>query len=107
MEGDHARVRGTLGDVPLDPLVGTLLDDLRLEPPRESPHLDREERSRIVALVNALESVHELGPVLELSPAVVGDLDRHGHVDRLLDRHPPAAAALTGRGPALVVAFVG
>ena len=33
VEGDHAGVRQALGDVPLDPLVRPLLDDLGLEPP--------------------------------------------------------------------------
>ena len=34
--------------------------------------------------------MHELGPILELRPLVVGGLERHRHVDRLLHRHPPA-----------------
>jgi hypothetical protein len=34
--------------------------------------------------------MHELGPVFELGPLVVSRLQRHGHIHRLLHRHPPA-----------------
>ena len=62
----------------------------------------------LVLLRDPLEAVHELRPFLELGPLVVGDADRHGDIDRLLDRHPPALAH-AGRLvllPAVVAAVV-
>jgi hypothetical protein len=41
---------------------------------------------------HARDAVHEVRPVLELGPLVVGSLDRHRDVDGLLNRHAPALA---------------
>ncbi len=45
-----------------------------------------------VDLLRRLDAVHELRVVLVLVPELPGPLDRHGHVDRLLDRHAAAVA---------------
>ena len=88
----HAGVGDALRDLPLDPLVGPLRLDLGLELLRLAPDLRRELDRALVVLRDARDPVHELRPVLELGPLVVGGLDRHGHVDRLLHRHPTTLA---------------
>ena len=91
VEGDDAAVREALLDVPLDPLVGPLLDDLGLELPGDPPDLRRD--STVASSTwSALSTRCMKSAIFELGPEVVGDLDRNRHVDRLLDRHPPAAS---------------
>ena len=63
-----------------------------LELLRLAPDLRREGDRAVVLLRDAGDAVHELRPVLELRELVVRGLERHGHVDRLLHRHPPALA---------------
>ena len=97
VEGRDAVVRDALGDVPLDALVGALLLDLGGELAREEPDLRLELEVRLVVLADALDPVHELGPLLELREVVVGRGHRDADVDRLLDGHAPALAD-TGLG---------
>ena len=92
VERDHASVRDALADLPLDPLVRALLDDLGRELLRDTPDLGLERDVGLVLLGHLLEAVHELRPLLELRPLVVGGLQRNADVDVLLDRHAPALA---------------
>src|SRR3954451_6536340 len=92
VERDDAGMAHALRDLPLDPLVGPLLDDLRLELLRHAPDLRLEGHVRLVLLRDVVEAVHEVRPLLELGPLVVDRLERHADVDVLLDRHAPALA---------------
>ena len=92
MEGDDAGVRDALGDLPLDPVVGSLLDDLGLELLRDAPDLRLERDVGLVLLRHALQPVHELRPVFELCPLVVGGLDGYRHVNSLLHWQPATLA---------------
>src|SRR5215218_10199597 len=92
VEAGHAGVRDALRDLPLDPVVGPLRDDLGLELLRLAPDLRGEPDRLVLVLGDVRDPVHELRPLLELGELVVGGLQLDGHVDRLLDRHPPALA---------------
>src|SRR3954453_1960391 len=80
-------MRDAMRHLPLDPVVGPLLGDLRLELPGEAPDLRLEPDVAVVLLGYLVEAVHELRPLLELGPGVVGILHGDRDVDRLLDRH--------------------
>ncbi|MEJ7714378.1 MAG: hypothetical protein WKF40_01215 [Thermoleophilaceae bacterium] len=71
---------------------GTLGLDLRGELPRDVPLLDGERDRAVVLLGDAAHPEHEVRPVLELGPLVVGRLQRHRHVHGLLDGHAPVLA---------------
>jgi hypothetical protein len=105
VEGDHAGMRVAVGDVPLNALLRMLFDDLGLEALADPPNLRLEGDRRVVDLLHVLDAMHELGPVLEGRPVVVGALDRDRDVDRLLNRHAPAAA-VTRRGTPLLIRVV-
>src|SRR5215211_3401957 len=96
VEGHDAGVRDALVHLPLDSLVGPLLDDLGLELPGEAPDLGLEGDVGLVLLRDALQAVHELRPLLELGPLVVDVLDRSTDVGRLLDGHAPSLAGTLG-----------
>src|SRR5947208_2042554 len=66
VEGDDADVRHAADRAPDDPLVGALLDDLRLPHAADAPDLPVEDDAIVVALLDALDAVHELREVLEL-----------------------------------------
>src|SRR5918992_1058594 len=95
VERHDARVRDALGHLPLDPLVRALRLDVGLEFLLLAPDLGRERDGAVVLLRDPRDPVHELRPVLELGPLVVGRLDRHGHVHGLLHRHPPASSTFS------------
>jgi hypothetical protein len=106
VEAHDAGVRDALGHAPLDALVRTLGLDPGRELLRLAPDLGRELDRRLVVLRHAGHAMHELRPVLVLGPLVVGRLERHGHVDRLLDRHAPALADTRHAAVAAAVAVV-
>jgi hypothetical protein len=85
-------VRDAVGDLPLDPLVLALLDDLGAELLRHPPDLRLEGDVLVVLLRDALEPMHELRPFLELRPLLVDRGQWDADVDVLLDRHAPALA---------------
>src|SRR5215208_3265551 len=85
-------MRQTLGDLPLDPLLRLLLDDLGCELPRDPPDLGLELDVLVVLLGHGLESVHELRPLLELRPLFVDGAHRDADVDVPLEWHAPALA---------------
>src|SRR5215208_1674313 len=92
VERDDAGMGHALAHGPHDPLVRTLLDDLRLELLRHAPDLGPEGDVAVVLLRRLIEAVHELRPFLELRPLVVGGRERHSNVNCLLHGHPPTLA---------------
>jgi hypothetical protein len=93
VERDHAVVVGAALGLPLDALVGDLLDDLGVPLALDAPELGEDLQLGLPVLLHALQPVHVLGGVLELGPLVVGPLHGHGDVDRVHDRQPPGALA--------------
>src|SRR5215204_4062172 len=92
VERGHADgLQGPLA-APDDPLAGLLLDDLGLPRAADAPDVLVEHERRVVPLLDLLEAVHEVRPVLELRELVVRGLDVDRHVDVLLDGESPAAA---------------
>src|SRR5436305_2952618 len=104
VEGDDAAVGEALFGVPFDPLVAPLVEDLRFELLGDAPDLGRERDGGIAFLLDAVDPVHEFGPFLVVRPLLVGVADRHRDVDRLLDRHPPAAAVRLRRRLPIITA---
>src|SRR5215211_1243009 len=92
VERHDPRVVQTLCHVPLDAIVGALVEDLGVELLRNAPDLRLERDVALVLLRDPLEAVHEARPLLELGPLVVGRAKRHRYVDRLLYRHSPTLA---------------
>ena len=107
MEGHDSGVRDPADRPPDDPLVGPLLEDLRLPPAPDAPHLLGEDDVHVVALVDGLDPVHELRVVLELGELVVHDLERRGHVHRLLHRHPASCTRAVRSAPVAVAVAAG
>jgi hypothetical protein len=96
VEGDDAdRLRAALA-APRDPLARLLLGDLGLPRAADAPDVLMPHQRRVVALLDPLDAVHELRPVLELRELVVGRLEVDADVDELLDRQSAPAAGTAG-----------
>src|ERR1700759_1023627 len=87
-EEHHARVRDPLSHMPLHAIIRTLSHDLGIELPRPTPNPHRERHIRAVLLRDPLDPVHEVRPLLKLSPLVIDVRDWQRDVDALLNRHP-------------------